>query len=205
MKENNLLFKKKKHNKNIESVIESVYLGDKLGINIIKDIEISRPYQIIRTDTSEIITKSGKYQLAVFLDDFTKKVLSWHIDHTFNAEIAVNTLNPILPLLNSDTYIHQDQGSVNTSIRYVTELIEHNLFVSYSEIATPTDNAPMESFFGRFKVENKKDLFEAQSLEQIRGMIGNIIKYYNNERIHTAIDGTPQEFLETFLLKSVQC
>jgi putative transposase len=196
MRENELLCKKRKNRKRIESFIKSYYIGSKLGINIMNDITINRPYQVVTTDFTEIITISGKYYLIVYLCYFTKKVLSWRISDGPDANTAIRALKPILGLFNNQTYIHQDQGSAFTSYEYVKLLMSNDLFISYSEAATPTDNGGMESFFGRLKDEWFSEYFQARNKQQLKSIFNKIINYYNNERIHTTVKDTPQNFLE---------
>lgn len=195
LQENNLLCPKRKYRKKIEAFIKAAYITPKLGINIVKDVIVNRPYQVIRTDFTELITVGGKYQLIAYLCQYTKKILSWRLSYGPNAQTAINCIKPILPLLDENCYVHQDQGSAFTSNEYVDLLLNKNLFISYSEAGTPTDNGFMESFFGRLKSEWCNRYWHAQNRTQLKKIINQAINYYNNKRIHTSIKNTPQDFL----------
>ena len=55
----------------------------------------------------------------------------------------------------------------------------------------PRDNPEMESFFGRFKVENRSLILDADSLEELRTIVGNRIRYYNRVRRHSSLGDRP--------------
>lgn len=196
LRENNLLCPKRKPRKKIESWIKATYLTPKLGINLVNDIIVTKPYQVVRTDFTELITISGRYKLIVYLCQHTKVVLNWKLGYSEDKETAINCLKPILPLLNKDSYVHQDQGSAFISNDYVDLLLVNNIFISYSEVGTPTDNGDVESFFGRLKNEWSDQYYKAQNLRQLRQIIKKAINYYNNERIHTTIKAIPQYYLK---------
>ena len=84
---------------------------------------------------------------------------------------------------------------------YVDLLIAKNIFISYSEAGTPTDNGEIESFFGRLKNEWSDQYHQAQNITQLRRIIHKTINYYNNERIHTTIKDIPQNFLKRELFQ----
>lgn len=201
LRENNLLCLKRKPRKKIESLIKSTYLATKLGINIVKDITVAKPYQVIRSDFTELITLSGRYKLVVYLCQHSKTVLNWKLSYSENTETAISCLKPILPLLSKDSYVHQDQGSAYTSNGYIDMLLAKDVFISYSEAGTPTDNGEIESFFGRLKNEWSDHYYKAQNLNQLKRIIKQAINYYNNERIHTTIKDIPNDFLKGELFR----
>ena len=49
----------------------------------------------------------------------------------------------------------------------------------------------MESFFGRFKVENRSLILDADSLEELRTIVGKRIRYYNRVRRHSSLGDRP--------------
>lgn len=196
LRENNLLCPRRKPRKKIESIIKSTYIASKLGINIVKDIIVTKPYQIVRSDFTELITLSGRYKLVVYLCQHTKVALSWKLGYSEDKETAINCIKSILPLLSKDSYVHQDQGSAYTSNDYVDLLTKKDVFISYSEAGTPTDNGEIESFFGRLKDEWSDEYYKAQNSTQLKRIMRKAINYYNNERIHTTIKDIPQNFLK---------
>lgn len=195
MKENDLLCSHRKNRKKVESIMKSTYLTSKLGINLIHDLLIQEPFQVIQTDFTELITISGKYYLIVYLCHYTKVAISWEVSQSPNLTTVVKCLKPVLNMVTNRSYIHQDQGSVFTSDTYIELLRKKDLFISYSETATPTDNAEIESFFGRLKEEWSEDYCTAKNLTQLRKIMNKAMNYYNHQRIHTTIKSTPVSYL----------
>ena len=57
----------------------------------------------------------------------------------------------------------------------------------------------MESFFGRFKVENGSLLSDARSLEELLAVVGTRMRYYNRVRRHSSLgDRPPLTIIEDF-------
>ncbi len=46
----------------------------------------------------------------------------------------------------------------------------------------------MESFWGRFETENGELILEAETLEEVRKIVGEQLEYYNCQRRHSALD-----------------
>ncbi len=95
---------------------------------------------------------------------------------------------------------HQDQGSQYTSYEYVNNILGSGLKLSYSTPATPTENPGQESFFGRFKDENRDEINEIKNFKELDKFIKKRIDYYNRKRIHTSIKyQTPLKFTKQFI------
>jgi len=102
-------------------------------------------------------------------------------------------------LKSNNIIMHQDQGSQYTSYNY-TELVMKAFTLSYSNKATPTENAAQESFFGRFKVENRKTINNIEKKEEVIEYIQDRLNYYNNKRLHSSIGyTTPKEATYKFI------
>lgn len=193
--ENNLQLKRKSRKRNWEPVIESIYIEEKLGINIVKDIKEKYPFKVIRSDFTELKTRFGKYYFIAYLDDFSKKILSWNIGKGPDSETVLKPLKKALRYADNQSYFHQDQGSCFKSNLIISELIKKDVFISFSEKGTPTDNGSMESFFGRFKDEWKQKYSLCKNFNELYKLINSAIHYYNTQRIHTTIKDTPDNFL----------
>ena len=76
-----------------------------------------------------------------------------------------------------------------------TELVEKNVLqiqirVSYAEHGA-RDNPWMESFWGRFKTENRGLIWETESLSELTEIIEGRIAYYNLNRRHSTLGQIP--------------
>lgn len=185
------------------------FLKDKanLILNIKKTI---LPFGLIYTDMTEIAYAQGKLYLAVYLDHKTKKVLGCAISNHADTDLAIGAYNLAKATLKKELkklktklakiILHQDQGSVYTSYVYVEQLLKDDFTLSYSRVATPTDNPEMESFWGRFKTENKQIFREAQTEQELRELVKQQINYYNQKRRHSSLHNTsPDNYIKNLL------
>lgn len=78
--------------------------------------------------------------------------------------------------------------------------MEYGLTQSMSALASPRDNAVIESFFGHLKDEVK--LKGVKSFEQVINAIDDYIYYYNNERKQWSKNKMTPIQLRNFLLAS---
>ena len=57
----------------------------------------------------------------------------------------------------------------------------------------------MEGFFGRFKVENRSLVLDAESLEELTAFVGDRVGYYNRVRRRSSLgDRPPPAIIEDF-------
>lgn len=184
------------------------FLGVK--VNLLKTIGNLLPFSLIYTDMTEIVTAQGRLYLIAYLDHVTKKILGFALSHHPDISLALKayrvmrlTLKRGLKRLNlkpKEIVIHQDQGSIYTSYQYVDRLLKDNLTLSYSRKGTPTDNPEMESFFGRFKIENKQIFIEAKTDQEVVKLVKERIYYYNQKRRHSCLDNhSPNNFIKHLL------
>ena len=93
-------------------------------------------------------------------------------------------LQAIARLAEGDSPIlHSDQGIQYQMASYQQLLAEHNIVQSMSRKGNCLDNAAMESFFGRMKVE----CFYGKTFESIEEL--EYVRYYNEERIQLKLNG----------------
>ena len=188
------------------------FLKDKanLILNIKKTIP---PFRLVYTDMTEITYARGKLYLAVYLDHKTKKVLGHALSHHADTDLTMRAYNLAKSTLETELkklkaklekiIIHQDQGSVYTGYAYVEQLLKDNFTLSYSRVATPTDNPEMESFWGRFKTENKQLFHEAQTERELTELVKQQLNYYNQKRRHSSLHNiSPNNYIHNLLTTS---
>ena len=76
--------------------------------------------------------------------------------------------------------MHSDRGALYSSFKYIQRLKELGITRSMSEAANPTQNAPIESFFGHFKDE--VDYKNCKNFEELKDKIDKYVYYYNTSR-----------------------
>lgn len=127
--------------------------------------------------------------LAAVLDLFSRKIVGWALDTHMREDLVIDafTMAALTRDRADNPLIHSDRGVQYRSNRYQETLLSHGFTSSMSRKGNCWDNAVMEAFFGRLKVE----LIYAenyQSLDQARtGIFEYIELFYNKNRRHSAI------------------
>ncbi|TNE76229.1 MAG: IS3 family transposase [Gammaproteobacteria bacterium] len=165
-------------------------------------LEAARPEAINQHWSSDVtyIKLGRKYVfLAVVLDLFSRRIVSWRLGENLNADFsratlreAFKTRQPAPGLL-----FHTDRGIEYRAHKTQALLKKHQVRHSMNRPGQCTDNAEVESFFKTLKGE----LLEATSfvtLRQLRRHISNYIEvFYNRQRLHSGLGyRTPLEFEE---------
>jgi putative transposase len=175
--------------------------GSNAAPNLIKDLEPSRADQIWISDITYVATMQGWLYLAVILDLFSRKVVGWRLGETLEAELVLTALENALMMRAPDRglYFHSDRGSQYSSqaVRKPLSVIGANL--SMSAQGNCYDNAKAEAFFSTLKTEcfPPNQLFASKAVAR-REIFEYIEVYYNNQRLHSALDyQTPRQFEAT--------
>ena len=78
-------------------------------------------------------------------------------------------------------------------------LIDDGVRLSYA-LRGASDNTEMESFFGRFKVENCSLLTDVATLAELEVVVQERIAYYNNVKLHSSLENSsPAAFLSRWI------
>ena len=161
--------------------------------NLAVRISDAKPFEILYTDFTEIHYTGGKGYLMPLLDDCSKYSPGWAVGEHADTELALRAWDAALDGLmdlgvsTEGLIVHHDRGSVYTSYAWTSRLLlDDEVKVSYA-LNGARDNTSMESFNGRFKTENQSLFREAESLEELTKIINDRMKYYNEERRHSAL------------------
>lgn len=143
------------------------------------------PGLVLLTDITYLpYGENGMAYLSTILDASTGELLTHHISKRITLDIAIETIIKLKKQtkvkLNSNAFIHSDQGSHYTSPTFQALLKKNNLGQSMSRRGNCWDNAPQESFFGHLKDSVKTK--ECTSYEELKSEINRYIIYYNNYR-----------------------
>lgn len=126
--------------------------------------------------------------LAAVLDLFSRKIIGWALDDHMRENLVLDALDMAMATRSPDrrTVIHSDRGVQYRGNEYQSALASHGLRCSMSRKGNCWDNAVMESFFSRLKVEliyaeNYRTMDEARA-----GIFEYIETFYNRQRRHSA-------------------
>lgn len=139
--------------------------------------------------------------LAVVMDLFSRKIIGWALNTHMREGLVIEAFNMAVSTRepNGNTLIHSDRGVQYRGNEYQDRLKAHNIQCSMSRKGNCWDNAAMESFFSRLKVE----LIYAENYTSIEKASAGIFEYielfYNRQRRHSAIGYvSPHEYERPF-------
>ncbi len=163
-------------------------------------LEASAPDAVDQQWSSDVtyIKLGSKYVfLAVVLDLFSRRVLSWRLGERLSADFSRATLREAFELRRpaAGLLLHTDRGIEYRAQKTQRLLKQHRVRHSMNRPGQCTDNAEVESFFKTLKGE----LLHATSfvtMRQLRKHINRYIEgFYNTQRLHSSLGyRTPLEF-----------
>jgi transposase InsO family protein len=132
--------------------------GSQTGIkiyypNLLQGHFVSGPNQVWVTDLTYIRLRSEFVYLSAILDVYTRKIVGWAISRDLSHKFCLEALKSALKQYGPqrDVIHHSDRGVQYSCVDYITFLQEHGFKISMSRLATPQDNAYIESFFKTLK------------------------------------------------------
>lgn len=155
------------------------------------------PNQIWLTDFTYIHTREGFTYLCAVQDLFSRRIVGWATSRSIDAELALAALNQAIALRNPNPglIVHSDRGVQFASLAYRNRLESNGFLQSMSRKGNCYDNAPMESFFKSFKIEEVYEQTYQTHEHATRGAIDYIERFYNRVRLHSSLDyASPIEF-----------
>ena len=91
------------------------------------------------------------------MDLYGRKIVGMAVSKNNNKELVIEALEDAARRIGKDKLkgciLHSDRGSTYASDEYVKKLEEYGMIGSMSRTGNCWDNAPIESFWGRMKVE----------------------------------------------------
>ena len=159
------------------------------------------PRKVLLTDITYIPFLDGFVYLSVIIDAYTMQVLAYVLSGSLEVEFVLETVNILMRKhgisMSQKTYIHSDQGSHYTCIRFQELVKNEGLIQSMSRKGNCWDNAPQESFFGHMKDEVGHKVKGWITFEQAKRDIDDWMDYYNNDRYQWGLAKlSPNEYYE---------
>lgn len=167
--------------------------GHRIYPYLLRNLTIDRPNQVWCADITYIQMRRGFLYLVAIMDWATRKVLSWRLSNTMEADFCVEALKEALAEHGKPDIFNTDQGSQFTSLAFTATLIDAGVRVSMDGRGRWMDNVFIERLWRSLKYECVfLDAFETGG--EARDGIGRWIGFYNQRRPHSALGGkTPDE------------
>ena len=144
-------------------------------------------------DITYIPMARGFVYLAVVLDWFSRRVLSWRVSITMEAAFCVETLEDALARHGRPDIFNTDQGSQFTGAAFTGVLSQKAIAISMDGKGAWRDNVFVERLWRSVKYEEVY-LKAYDSVSEARQSIGCYLDFYNSRRPHSSLDGmTPDQ------------
>ena len=160
---------------------------------LLRNMTIDRPDQAWCADITYIPMRRGFLYLVAVMDWATRKVLSWRLSNTIDADFSIEALEEALARHGRPGIFNTDQGSQFTSPRFTGVLQDAGVRISMDGRGRWMDNVFIERLWRSVKYECVY-LHAFETGSEARAGIGRWMSYYNAERPHSALGGrTPDE------------
>lgn len=160
-------------------------------VNLLKqDFRARNKDEVWVADITYVKIDQGWIYVATVMDLFSRKIVGWSIEQTLETSLALNALKMAILQRQPGAGLvhHSDRGCQYSSKAYQQALARRRMVCSMSGKGNCYDNAPMESFFGTFKVEVEIERFKKLSMGKAKQDIFKYIEiFYNRKRQHSAI------------------
>jgi len=173
--------------------------------NLIYDLEITAPFQVLSSDISYIRTKEGFEYLCQVKDVASGLILAQNMSERMKADLVADTIRLMLKrwFVPAGCIFHSDRGSQYTSGLVKDLLNRHKIVQSYSRIGKPGDNSWSESFFANLKKEAVHWIHFVTREEARHAMFAYIEGFYNTKRIQRRLGYlSPMQWLKEWYVNN---
>lgn len=148
----------------------------------------SKPNEKWLSDITYIPTAEGWLYLAGVMDLHGRKLVGWAMDSRMKTELIVSALKQAIGRTGASTglIVHSDRGVQYASKEYQQLLKKHGFICSMSRKGNCYDNSPMESFWGKLKMEWLNERTFKSRSEAKKAIYEYIELFYNRRRTHSS-------------------
>ena len=171
---------------------------------LLRGLTIERPNQVWAMDITYVPMARGFVYLAVVLDWFSRRVLSWRLSITMEAAFCVETLEDALARHGKPDIFNTDQGSQFTGAAFTGVLASNGIAISMDGKGAWRDNVFVERLWRSVKYEEVY-LRAYDSVSEARASIGRYLDFYNaDDRIRALTTPHPIKPTSTRCLSAWQ-
>lgn len=159
---------------------------------------IHHPNQVWATDITYLKLPGGYVYLVAILDLFSRKVLSWRLSNSLDADFCVEALEEAIENYGVPAIFNTDQGCQFTSEAFTNVLLNHHVQISMDGKGRALDNIYVERLWRTLKYE---DIYikSYESVIELKEGVKRYFSFYNSERFHQSLGyATPDEMYESF-------
>ena len=164
--------------------------GHKIYPYLLKGLRVTRPNQVWASDITYIPMRRGFLYLVAIIDWHTRKVLSWRISNTLEADFCVEALKEAIHRFGPPEIMNTDQGSQFTSFVWTDRLRRSGVRISMDGKGRFLDNIFVERLWRSLKYECVY-LHAWETGSEARTGIAKWVEFYNHKRPHSVHGGQP--------------
>ncbi|WP_299154369.1 IS3 family transposase [uncultured Tateyamaria sp.] len=164
--------------------------GHKIYPYLLRGLRVDRPNQVWCADITYLPMRRGFLYLVAIMDWHTRKVLTWRISNTLEAEFCVDALNEAIHKFGPPDIMNTDQGSQFTSFAWTDRLRRSNVRISMDGKGRFLDNIFVERLWRSLKYECVY-LHAWETGSEAKAGVRKWIDFYNDKRPHSALGGKP--------------
>lgn len=152
-----------------------------------RNFTVDKPNEKWVSDITYIKVKKGHVYLAVIMDLFSRQIIGWAMDATMTTDLILEAFEMAVTKrqVKPGLILHSDRGVQYRSNEYQRCLLDEDIKSSMSRKGNCWDNAVIESFFARLKVES----IHTESFDGLDEAYSCVFEYielfYNSVRRHS--------------------
>ncbi len=167
--------------------------GHKVYPYLLRNLKIDRPNQVWAADITYIPMNRGFMYLVAVMDWHSRKVLSWQLSNTLDADFCVEALEEAITRFGAPEIFNTDQGAQFTSNDFTDVLKHHDIKISMDGRGRVQDNIFVERLWWTVKYHYLY-LHAFDNGRQLRHGLDEWFRFYNQDRSHQSLDNlTPDE------------
>jgi putative transposase len=165
---------------------------------LLRGLAITRVNQVWAADITYIPMAHGFLYLVAVLDWVSRYVLAWRLSNLLDTSFCVAAVEEALSTGRPEIF-NTDQGSQFTDSDFTGVLRDHGVAISMDGRGRFSDNIFVERLWRSLKYEEIY-LRAYASVAEARQAIAAYFEFYNNERLHQALDyRAPRQVFEEAL------
>lgn len=175
--------------------LRAIYPGKQLSLPkkgarkypyLLKDKAIWLPNQVWAADITYIKLEHGYVYLVMIIDLYSRKILSWSISNTMDAQFCIAALEEAITRFGIPGIFNTDQGSQFTVEGFLEVLERYGIRISMDAKNRALDNIYIERFWRSLKYEDIY-LKGYSNVIELREGISRYVHFYNTERFHQSL------------------
>ena len=160
---------------------------------LLRNLNIERSNQVWAADITYIPMSRGFMYLVAIMDWHSRKVLSWRLSNTMEADFCVEALAEAIRRYGTPEIFNTDQGAQFTSEAFTGLLEKYGIAVSMDGRGRCQDNIFIERLWWTLKYHYIY-IRSFDNGSQLRRGLQQWFPFYNKERSHQGLDNmTPDE------------